>query len=210
MHNTMLKNGLLLGLFALICTLLVAAVNGLTQDTIAEQQRLQLMKVLHQIIPDALHDNELAQTCIQLQAADLGTAAPLPAYVALKNQRPVALAMEVIAPDGYNGAIKLIVGVRNDGTVLGVQTLSHQETPGLGDKIDGRKSDWVNRFSGKFFNPEDDKSWFVKKDGGEIDQFTGATITPRAYSKALRTALHYFMAHQAEIYQQPLNCEAQQ
>ncbi|MGE4262772.1 electron transport complex subunit RsxG [Shewanella sp.] len=211
MQNTMLRNGLLLGLFALICTALVAAVNLMTQQTIAEQQRLQLLKVLHQIIPDALHDNDLAQTCTLLHAPEsLGTRRALPAYIAMKNGQAVAMAIEAVAPDGYNGEIQLIVGVRNDGTVLGVQTLSQQETPGLGDKIDSRKSDWLKHFVGKVFDSSNDKSWYVKKDGGDIDQFTGATITPRAYTKALRKALSYFEKNQQMIYQQPMNCEANQ
>ncbi|MDF0535934.1 electron transport complex subunit RsxG [Shewanella sp. A32] len=208
MQNTMLRNGLLLGLFALICTALVAAVNLMTKETIVEQQQQQLMNILHQIIPDTLHDNELSQTCTLLHAPEsLGTTRPLPAYIAMKNGQPVGLAIEAVAPDGYNGEIQLIVGVRNDGTVLGVQTLSQQETPGLGDKIDSHKSNWVKSFAGMVYNSQNDKKWHVKKDGGDIDQFTGATITPRAFTKALRNALRYFEANKAAIYRQPLNCE---
>jgi electron transport complex protein RnfG len=208
LNNPMIKNGLLLALFALLCTGLVAVVNEQTLDKIKEQEQQELMKVLHQLIPDDIHDNELTAQCTLLQdRAALGTENPMPAYIATNAGQPVAIALEAIAPDGYNGNIKLIVGINTQGEVLGVRTLSHQETPGLGDKIDLRKSDWVMQFVGKRLNAEDDKQWLVKKDGGDFDQFTGATITPRAYVNAVKRAVWYFNNNQAQIFSQPLNCE---
>ncbi|GLR30527.1 electron transport complex subunit RsxG [Shewanella decolorationis] len=209
MNNPMIKNGLLLALFALLCTGLVAVVNQQTFDEIKLQQQKELMGILHQLIPDDLHDNELTAQCTLLQNKEaLGTDDALPAYIATAAGKPVAIALEAIAPDGYNGNIKLIVGINTQGEVLGVRTLSHQETPGLGDKIELRKSDWVTKFVGKVLTSEDDKQWQVQKDGGDFDQFTGATITPRAYVKAVKRAVWYFTQHQAEIFSQPLNCEA--
>jgi len=205
----MIKNGLLLALFALLCTGLVAVVNQQTFDEIKLQQQKELMGILHQLIPDEIHDNELTAQCTLLQNKEaLGTEDAMPAYIATAAGKPVAIAMEAIAPDGYNGNIKLIVGINTQGEVLGVRTLSHQETPGLGDKIELRKSDWVTKFVGKVLKSEDDKQWHVQKDGGDFDQFTGATITPRAYVKAVKRAVWYFTQHQAEIFSQPLNCEA--
>ncbi|ASF14507.1 MULTISPECIES: electron transport complex subunit RsxG [Shewanella] len=209
MNNPMIKNGLLLALFALLCTGLVAVVNQQTFDEIKLQQQKELMGILHQLIPDELHDNELTAQCTLLQNKEaLGTEDALPAYIATAAGKPVAIALEAIAPDGYNGNIKLIVGINTQGEVLGVRTLSHQETPGLGDKIELRKSDWVTKFVGKVLTSEDDKQWQVQKDGGDFDQFTGATITPRAYVKAVKRAVWYFTQHQTEIFSQPLNCEA--
>ncbi|MDN5502004.1 MAG: electron transport complex subunit RsxG [Shewanella sp.] len=209
MNNPMIKNGLLLALFALLCTGLVAVVNQQTFDEIKLQQQKELMGILHQLIPDELHDNELTAQCTLLQNREaLGTEDALPAYIATAAGKPVAIALEAIAPDGYNGNIKLIVGINTQGEVLGVRTLSHQETPGLGDKIELRKSDWVTKFVGKVLTSEDDKQWQVQKDGGDFDQFTGATITPRAYVKAVKRAVWYFTQHQTEIFSQPLNCEA--
>ncbi|MBU1393997.1 MAG: electron transport complex subunit RsxG [Gammaproteobacteria bacterium] len=209
MKNPMIKNGFLLALFALICTGLVAAVNQQTVDKIKQQEQQELMRVLHQLIPDEMHDNELTAQCTLLQDKDaLGTDSPMPAYIATRAGKPVAIAIEAIAPDGYNGNIKLIVGIKTTGEVLGVRTLAHQETPGLGDKIDLRKSNWVTQFVGKVLGSADDKQWLVKKDGGDFDQFTGATITPRAYVKAVKNAVGYFNNNQAQIFSQPLNCEA--
>lgn len=208
MNNPMIKNGLLLGLFALLCTGLVTVVNQQTFDKIKLQQQKELMGILHQLIPDEIHDNELTAQCTLLQNKEaLGTEDAMPAYIATAAGKPVAIAMEAVAPDGYNGNIKLIVGINTQGEVLGVRTLSHQETPGLGDKIELRKADWVTTFVGKVLQSEDDKQWQVQKDGGDFDQFTGATITPRAYVKAVKRAVWYFTQHQADIFSQPLNCE---
>ncbi|MGS0681914.1 electron transport complex subunit RsxG [Shewanella sp. 125m-7] len=208
MKKSMLKNGLLLGLFALLCTGLVAIVNQLTYDKIKQQEQMELARVLHQIIPDEMHDNELTAHCILIESAEfLGSSDALPAYVATKNDKGVAIAIEAIAPDGYNGNIRIIIGISSTGEVLGVRTLSHQETPGLGDKIEIRKSDWVKSFDGLQLLSDKDKRWNVKKDGGDIDQFTGATITPRAYVKAVRKALQYFNAHKAQLLSAPANCE---
>ncbi|WP_192022616.1 electron transport complex subunit RsxG [Shewanella sp. WPAGA9] len=193
------KNGLLLGLFALCCTGLVASVNFLTKDTIIEQQRKQLVSVLEQIIPNSMHNNQLTDDCILVANAEyLGTDEPLPVYIAKMDQQPVALAIEAVAPDGYNGDIKIILGISNDNELLGVRTLTHQETPGLGDKIELRKSDWVLGFSGMTYD-SNSKPMAVKKDGGDIDQFTGATITPRAYVGAINKALEFVEQHRDEL-----------
>lgn len=208
-QNSMVKNGLLLALFAMLCTGLVAVVDNQTSSRIQQQQQQELMRVLHQIFPDALHDNELTEQCTLLQDKDvLGTDSALPAYIGTLQGIPTGIAIETIAPDGYNGQIRIIIGISASGEVLGVRTLSHQETPGLGDKIELRKSEWVKGFSGKTIASEEDKAWFVKKDGGEIDQFTGATITPRAYVKAVRKALLYFNTNKQVIFSQALNCGA--
>ncbi len=121
----------------------------------------------------------------------LGDGAPHRLYLARKNGQPTAAALETTAPDGYSGAIKLLVGADFNGTVLGTRVIEHHETPGLGDKIELRISDWISFFSGKKIEGPDDKRWAVKKDGGMFDQFTGATITPRAVVNAVRrTALY--------------------
>lgn len=207
MKKSMIKNGLLLALFALLCTALVAVVNSLTKDQIQAQQQLELLKVLEQIIPNDMHDNVLTDNCTMLHNVEgLGTDDAMPAFIAIKDGKPVAIAMETIAPDGYSGAIKLIVGIAANGEVLGVRTLNHQETPGLGDKIELKKSNWVLSFNHKTINGVDDASWKVKKDGGDFDQFTGATITPRAYVKAVKNTLLYFNANKQQIFNQPLTC----
>ncbi|GIU48624.1 electron transport complex subunit RsxG [Shewanella algidipiscicola] len=208
MKRSIVKNGSLLGLFALLCTALVAMVNLFTADRIKQQQDLELMRTLHQIIPDEIHDNALIEHCILIHdAAALGVDEPLPAYIASQQGTPVAIAIETVAPDGYNGQIKLIVAIDVQGKVLGVRTLAHNETPGLGDKIELRKSDWVYQFNQQQLSDDNDKLWAVKKDGGQFDQFTGATITPRAYVGSVKRTLQYFNANQAQLLNRPANCE---
>ena len=123
----------------------------------------------------------------------------MPAYIATLRGQPSAVILQVTAPDGYSGAIHLLVGIKAGGQLAGVRVLRHKETPGLGDKIELSKSPWVKSFDNKSLaNPGAD-GWAVKKDGGKFDQFAGATITPRAVVKAVHQALQYFDQHQAEL-----------
>ncbi|CAK1694932.1 MULTISPECIES: electron transport complex subunit RsxG [Vibrio] len=206
MLNAIKKNGLVLAIFACASTGLVAVTHYLTKDQIKQQEQAQLLSVLNQVIPHDLHDNELFSACTLVQAEELGTEQAMPAYIAKLNGEPSAIAIEAIAPDGYNGAIKVIVGMKIDGTILGTRVLSHQETPGLGDKIDLRVSDWILSFAGKQVTDSNLDRWKVRKDGGDFDQFTGATITPRAVVKSVKQAVQYVNQNNQALLAQPLNC----
>ena len=206
MLNAIKKNGLVLAIFACASTGLVAVTDYLTKDQIKQQEQAQLLSVLNQVIPHDLHDNELFSACTLVQAEELGTEQAMPAYIAKLNGEPSAIAIEAIAPDGYNGAIKVIVGMKIDGTILGTRVLSHQETPGLGDKIDLRVSDWILSFAGKQVTDSNLDRWKVRKDGGDFDQFTGATITPRAVVKSVKQAVQYVNQNNQALLAQPLNC----
>ncbi|MEZ8229016.1 electron transport complex subunit RsxG [Vibrio splendidus] len=206
MLNAIKKNGLVLAIFACASTGLVAVTHYLTKDQIKQQEQAQLLSVLNQVIPHDLHDNELFSSCTLVQAEELGTEQAMPAYIAKINGEPSAIAIEAIAPDGYNGAIKVIVGMKIDGTILGTRVLSHQETPGLGDKIDLRVSDWILSFAGKQVTDSNLDHWKVRKDGGDFDQFTGATITPRAVVKSVKQAVQYVNQNNQALLAQPLNC----
>ncbi|KAB0478973.1 electron transport complex subunit RsxG [Vibrio sp. IB15] len=206
MLNAIKKNGLVLAIFACASTGLVAVTHYLTKDQIKQQEQAQLLSVLNQVIPHDLHDNELFSSCTLVQAEELGTEKAMPAYIAKINGEPSAIAIEAIAPDGYNGAIKVIVGMKIDGTILGTRVLSHQETPGLGDKIDLRVSDWILSFAGKQVTDSNLDRWKVRKDGGDFDQFTGATITPRAVVKSVKQAVQYVNQNNQAFLAQPLNC----
>ena len=129
----------------------------------------------------------------------LGARQPMPAYVAMKNGQPSAVILQAIAPDGYSGAIQLLVGVQADGRVAGVRVVAHRETPGLGDKIELAKSPWIRSFENRSLSDPEASGWAVKKDRGEFDQFAGATITPRAVVGAVHRALQYFAAHKQEL-----------
>jgi len=200
------NNGTTLAIFAFACTGLVAITHYLTQDTILQQEREQLKSILNQVIPHKMHDNKLYSACTLVQSKKLGSIEALPAYIATKNGQPSGIAIEAIAPDGYNGKIKIIVGMNYVGKITGTRVLSHNETPGLGDKIDTRISNWVEGFKGKKVTQDNLDNWRVKKDGGQFDQFTGATITPRAVVKAVKNSVIFYNINRSTLYSQAKGC----
>jgi electron transport complex protein RnfG len=121
------------------------------------------------------------------------------AYRALLDGKPVAVFLQPTAPDGYSGSIKLLVAILENGTIAGVRVLNHRETPGLGDYIETNKSSWIHGFIGRSLGNPEPKLWQVKRDGGVYDQFTGATITPRAVVRAVARSLEYFQTHRATL-----------
>lgn len=204
--KSMQRNGLILAAFAVVATFLVVITSVLTEDKIAQQQQQELLRVLNQIIPPNLHDNDLYSSCTLVSHTELGQQ-PRRVYRAYVEGQPTAAAVEVTAPNGYSGAIQLLVAMRTDGTVAGVRTLQHQETPGLGDKIELRKDNWILSFDNQRVNGADDNRWAVKRDGGMFDQFTGATITPRAVVQAVKNTALVFAKHQQDWFAAPANCQ---
>lgn len=190
------KNSQILAIFAIVCTAIVGLVNELTKDEIKAQEQLQLLTTLHSIIEPSRYNNDITQDCVSLSSPLLGNSATdkdiQTAYIARQDNQAVAIAMTSTAPDGYNGNIELIIAINMDNSVSGVRVLKHQETPGLGDKVELRKSNWINSFTGEKLLSENDNRWAVTKDNGIFDQFTGATITPRAVVKAVKKTLLYF------------------
>lgn len=190
MLDSIRKNGLTLACFAIITTGITAAVNLITKPTVTYQMALQQKNLLDQVLPPSLYNNPLQQSCYLLRDTVLGDDKWHRVYLARFDDKPVAAVVETTAPDGYSGAIKMLVAADFKGKVLGVRVIEHHETPGLGDKIELRISKWILRFSGMRVKNEDDAAFAVKKDGGEFDQFTGATITPRAVvNQTKRTTL---------------------
>jgi len=207
MNKIISKNGLILAGFALAVTSVVAITQHLTKDQIAIEEQKQLLKTLDQVIDPSSYNNQLFLACVPTQSQQfLGSKKSQRAFLAFKDQKPVAAAIETIAPTGYNGNIYLVVGITIDGTVTGVRTLAHQETPGLGDKIELPKSDWVTSFNGLKINDHKDPSWQVKKDGGQFDQFTGATITPRAVVAAVKNSQIYFELNKQALFKSTQRC----
>jgi electron transport complex protein RnfG len=206
MRISIQKNSRVLALFAIICTAIVGIVHETTKNRIALQQQQHLLKILHSIISPKRLNNDIYQDCLTISNAELGTVTPQKIYLAKYNDKPIAAAITTIAPDGYNGNIKLIVALNVNDTISGVRVLEHQETPGLGDKVEERKSPWILSFNNKKIPQEKDSQWHVAKDGGIFDQFTGATITPRAVVKAVKKTARYFKQHKQEIFSQKTNC----
>jgi electron transport complex protein RnfG len=196
----MLIGSLILGLFAVAGTGLVALTHDGTAERIAENERQSLLRSLHQIITPDSHDNDIYTDTIEVSNPLLGTNQPVMVYRARLGKLPVAAVIASIAPDGYAGTIKLLVGISYDGTLAGVRVVSHKETPGLGDAIEAERSDWILGFNGRSLGDPDEKRWKVKKDGGIFDQFSGATITPRAIVGAVHNTLRYFQNNREALF----------
>ncbi len=201
-YKQILISGFLLWLFAVVGVGLVATTFVVTEDRIVENERQALLKALHELLPADRFDNDIASDSILLpHAYKLGTTEPVTVWRARKNGEPVAIIFKTVAPDGYNGAIHLLVGIYVDGSLAGVRVVKHNETPGLGDGIEIRKSDWIRQFDGKSLDNPKPEQWKVRRDGGAFDQMTGATITPRAIVKAVKSALAYYDEHKEELFQ---------
>ena len=194
------RNSLLLGLFALVTTAGIAGTYLATKDAIYAQKRAVEQEALLEIFPRSGHDNSLLDDAFSTEDKTyLQLTKPRQIYIAKKSGMVVGFIFPVSAPDAYTAAIELIVGINIDGSVAGVRILAHRETPGLGDKVELKKSGWVLGFNGRsLFNPKQ-SLWKVKKDKGIFDQFTGATITPRAVTKAVFNALQYFEKNKAQL-----------
>ena len=193
------QTGILAG-FALLASVLLGVTNCSTEGTIQRRLDEDLKKSLEEVVPAALHDNDMLQDTVKVPSAEYNIGAnETTVYLAKKSGNVTAVCFKFIAPDGYSGAINMIMGVDRDGNILGVRVLSHKETPGLGDKIEVAKSDWILNFVGRSLDNLTSAQWAVKKDGGVFDQFAGATITPRKSVQAIHRGLQFFKAHQAQL-----------
>lgn len=197
------KNSLLLGAFALVTTALLAFTADFTKERIAKAERAAQQKALFEIVPRTRHNNDLLSDTIQVPEsawAGLGLKSGGDIYVARHTDETIAVIIPATAPDGYSGDIRMIVGINADGTIAGVRIVDHKETPGLGDKIDLKKNTWIMGFNGKSLTTPESSQWKVKKDGGDFDQFAGATITPRAVVNQVRRVLEFVDAHRDELF----------
>lgn len=196
------RNGLLLGLFALVTAGIVAGTWQLTRDDIAEQMRRAEERALLEVVPRALHDNQMLEDTLPLPAGTpgLGLRQDRQVWLARREGEVVAVVVPAIARDGYSGDIELIVGVQADGRISGVRVLNHRETPGLGDKVDPGKSDWIHSLQGRSLGDPGTPGWAVRRDGGVFDQFTGATITPRAVIAAIHRVLLFVDANRERLF----------
>ncbi len=197
------RNAMILGLFAAATAGLLALTNTLTEARISCQRQQSLESSLTEVFPAALADNALGTSYYRVSAAELGRGDQR-IFRAWKDTQPTGAVLEVTAPEGYGGSIDLLVGIGKDGKITGVRVVPpHRETPGLGDKIETRKSDWILSFNGRSLKNTPEKDWAVRKDGGTFDAFTGATITPRAVISAVYRALLYHDVHQEDIFLTP-------
>lgn len=195
--------GILLALFATVGTALVAVTNDLTAEKIAANEREALLQSLTALVPADTIDNDIVTDTRLVSQRDLLGGEQTLVYLGRKQGKPVAAVFTSMVPNGYSGPIKLLVAVKVDGTLGGVRVVSHKETPGLGDKVEENRSDWIFSFAGKSLSNPSMAGWKVKKDGGQFDQFTGATITPRAVVGGVKNTLLYFKEHGKSLFLKP-------
>ncbi|HEY5622114.1 MAG TPA: electron transport complex subunit RsxG [Gammaproteobacteria bacterium] len=182
-----------IGAIAVVAALLVSSSYELSRDRIEENRRERLLRSLDAVIGSIVYDNDLAASRITVIDTELlGSSAPIDVFVARRNGAPVAALFASVAPRGYNGPIRLLVGIATDGHVTGVRVTDHNETPGLGDSIELGRSNWILGFDGRTLTSPTPAGWAVVPDGGVFDSITGATVTPRAVVKSVRDTLTYF------------------
>ena len=193
------RYGILLGFVALLCTAISAGIFFLTKDKIDAVMAAQQRELLLQVIPQDYFNNNLLESAVIPQDKNLVGIQKI--YFAKKDGNVSAYAYETTAPDGYSGDIRLLVGLDPKGEILGVRVIEHHETPGLGDKIELRISNWILNFTHQSINDHNLNEWAVKKDGGKFDQFSGATITPRAVVNQTKLSALIMLNNQALLQQ---------
>ncbi len=200
-RRQVLISGIFLWVFAVAGTTLVALTEFGTRESIIENERQVLLRNLHALLPSDKLDNDIVTDTLELPSSPLlGTDNVSIVYRARLGGEPVAAIFNSIAPNGYSGKIHLLVGINRNGSLAGVRVIKHAETPGLGDAVEIRKSPWIKSFDGKSLTNPGPSGWQVKRDGGDFDQFTGATITPRAVVAAVRNTLLYYQQNADMIF----------
>jgi len=199
------KSAAILAAFAIAGTALLAATFHVTRDSIAASEKQAKLKLIAQILPRDLYDNDILKDARRLPpAAELGNPLATPLYLATLNGKPSVAVFGAVAPDGYSGRIKLLIALKADGELSGVRVVDHRETPGLGDYVEIAKDKWITLFDGlslgKYSAAQD---WKVKKDGGRFEHRSGATVTPRAVVKAVHKALQYAAANPDKLFTPP-------
>lgn len=199
--QSIIKTGLTLAVIAAICTALVALTFQATRERIAANEKALLEQSLQPALAGTFYDSGVSESRLVLPPPhSLPGNDPAIIYRVFAEGEPVAALFAVTARDGFSGPIHILVGIGVDGTITGVRILQHRETPGLGDKIESARSDWVFQFDGRSMGDPVVTRWAIEVDGGEFDQLTGASVTPRAIIKAIRDTLIYFETHQDAIF----------
>lgn len=200
-NPSVVKSGTTLALIAAICTALVALTFQSTKERIQANEQAWLERSLQPALSGLLYDSGLTESKIIIPPPhDLPGSEAAIIYRVYLREAPVAALFVVTARDGYSGPIRILVGVKNSGLLSGVHVLEHRETPGLGDLVESTKSDWVVQFNGRSLTDPKLDGWAIKRDGGQFDQLTGASVTPRAIIRAVKNTLLYFDAHRDTIF----------
>jgi electron transport complex protein RnfG len=198
--RTELRTGLTLGVSVLSAILVLSITHWLTRERIEQAQRAWLLQGLAAVLPPGPFDTDPLTSMHWITAPSLGSDEALPVYPVYRDQKPLAAALTVVARNGYNGDIRMLLGVDRAGVIVGARVIEHRETPGLGDDVEYQNSDWITRFDGLSLQDSTAGDWTVRQQGGRFDAFTGATITPRAVISAIYRALQWYELHIDDVY----------
>ncbi|NND92678.1 MAG: electron transport complex subunit RsxG [Granulosicoccus sp.] len=198
--NSHVRTGLTLGLCLLAAIIALTIAQRLARPQIELSRQQWLMQGLSAVLPTGPFDNDPLTSVRLVTAPELGSTDAMPIYTVFRDNRPLAAVLSIVAPDGYNGDIKLLLGVTIDGEIIGTRVTEHRETPGLGDDLEYRRSDWITGFDGQSLASTSAGDWDVRQQGGRFDAFTGATITPRAVIRAIHRALDWYDSHRQDIF----------
>ncbi|MBT8088284.1 MAG: electron transport complex subunit RsxG [Gammaproteobacteria bacterium] len=195
-----IRGGITLAVIAAVCTTLVAATYLGTKDRIVANQKAWLERSLLPVLSGVAFDSDLTDSQLVIPPPhELPGSDTALIYRVYSGSDPAA-ALFVVSARGYSGPIRLLVGIDASGTVSGVRVLEHRETPGLGDLVESSKTDWIQQFNGRNLGDPELTGWAIKRDGGEFDQLTGASITPRAIVNAVRDTLLYFSTSAEQVF----------
>jgi electron transport complex protein RnfG len=198
------RSAVVLAVAAILAVGLVAVVHDRARPQIEASRHAEQLRQLTAVLGDVAYDNDpLADTLFVRDLEYLGTAEPMAVHRVRRGGQPVAVLLNAVAPDGYAGALRLLVAIDAQGRLIGVRVLEHRETPGLGDFVEERRTNWIRQFDGRSLDAPPPARWQVRKDGGDFDQYTGATVTSRAVTHAVRDALAYFARHRAQLLVEP-------
>ena len=181
---------------------LLAGLDSATRERISTNEARRLIMSIEAVLPPGFDNEPHRDQALGSAPEALGTDEALPVFRARRGGEPAGLAMTVVAPDGYVDSIRLLIGLDANDTVTGVRAISHSETPGLGDGIDVDRSDWILAFNGRRADGAASELG-LRRNGGEFDQLTGATITSRAVLNAVRRALRFYALNRTELYALP-------
>ena len=200
--NSHAQSAAILGIAVLVALTLLGLVNRATQEPISLAKQQWMLDNLSAVLPAGPFDQNPVLSLEQHIAPELGGTEPVGVYTAYRNQKPVAAVLELIAPNGYSGNIRLLVGIRPNSEIIAARVVEHKETPGLGDGIDYQKSLWITQFDGQSFSTSMPEDWQINKREGKFDALTGATVTSRAVAQAIHRALRWYESNHRQVFNQ--------
>jgi electron transport complex protein RnfG len=198
-YASALISAIILAAFAILGSSLVGFSYESTHEQILQNQRETLRRQINEVFPEVQHDNIVIDDVVSIKDGELGDD-EVKVYRATLKKVPTGLIYSPVTADGYSGDILLTIAINENNQVTGVRVLQHKETPGLGDKIETRRTGWIKSFDGTSLTSPLAEKWAVKRDGGDFDQFTGATITPRAVVKAVKSTLQYHQLNKEKLH----------